>query len=117
MHTSQQLGRGLGDDVDLLVWLREVHPLPTRPSAHVYNVSGAGFHVPQRIWPYESSLTEADQYASTLLCCAELVRSGVTCFAEAGGQHVHKMAEAVVRSAKSSPHATHSLLRIALCDV
>ena len=38
-HTSQQLGRGLADDVDLLRWLRE------------------------RIWPYESSLNEADSPA------------------------------------------------------
>ncbi len=34
VHTSQQLGRGLGDDVDLLTWLHE------------------------RIWPYVSNMTE-----------------------------------------------------------
>ena len=38
VHLSQQLGRGLGDDVNLLTWLHE------------------------RIWPYESNLTEADYY-------------------------------------------------------
>lgn len=37
-HTSQQLARGLADDVDLLTWLRE------------------------RIWPYESNMTEEDSY-------------------------------------------------------
>jgi 5-methylthioadenosine/S-adenosylhomocysteine deaminase len=71
VHTSQQLGRGLADDVDLLTWLR------------------------QRIWPYESNLTEEDSYISTLLCGIEQIRSGVTCFAEAGGQHVNGMGRAV----------------------
>lgn len=71
VHTSQQLGRGLGDDIDLLTWLRE------------------------RIWPYESALTEDDSYISTLLCGLEQIRSGVTAFAEPGGQHVSGMARAV----------------------
>jgi 5-methylthioadenosine/S-adenosylhomocysteine deaminase len=71
VHTSQQLGRGLGDDVNLLTWLHE------------------------RIWPYESSLSEEDSRISTLLCCIEQIRSGVTCFAEAGGQHVNGMGRAV----------------------
>ncbi|KAK6160440.1 hypothetical protein DH2020_003821 [Rehmannia glutinosa] len=64
VHTSQQLGRGIADDVDLLTWLHD------------------------RIWPYESNMTEDDSYISTLLCGIELIHSGVTCFAEAGGQHV-----------------------------
>jgi 5-methylthioadenosine/S-adenosylhomocysteine deaminase len=71
VHTSQQMGRGLGDDVPLLVWLRE------------------------RIWPYESTLTEEDSYLSTLLFGLEQIRSGVTCFSEAGGQHVNGMGRAV----------------------
>ncbi|WOL11449.1 hypothetical protein Cni_G20211 [Canna indica] len=71
VHTSQQLGRGIADDVDLMTWLH------------------------QRIWPYESNMTEKDSYLSTLLCGIELIRSGVTCFAEAGGQHVSGMARAV----------------------
>jgi 5-methylthioadenosine/S-adenosylhomocysteine deaminase len=71
VHTSQQLGRGLGDDVNLLTWLH------------------------QRIWPYESSFTEEDSYVSTLLCGLEQIRSGVTCFAEAGGQFVNGMGRAV----------------------
>lgn len=71
VHLSQQLGRGLADDVDLLTWLRD------------------------RIWPYESSLTAEDQRIASLLCMAELVRSGVTTFCEAGGQHVDAMGEAV----------------------
>ncbi|XP_051122648.1 uncharacterized protein LOC127245676 [Andrographis paniculata] len=71
VHTSQQLGRGIADDVDLLTWLHH------------------------RIWPYESHMTEDDSYLSTLLCGIELIHSGVTCFAEAGGQHVSGMARAV----------------------
>lgn len=71
VHTSQQLGRGIADDVDLLVWLRE------------------------RVWPYESNLTEEDSYVSSLLCGLEMIRSGVTCFGEAGGQFVGGMARAI----------------------
>ncbi|KAI5679410.1 hypothetical protein M9H77_10360 [Catharanthus roseus] len=71
VHTSQQLARGLADDVDLMTWLHH------------------------RIWPYESNMTEEDSYISTLLCGLELIHSGVTCFAEAGGQHVSGMARAV----------------------
>ncbi|OVA09607.1 Amidohydrolase 1 [Macleaya cordata] len=71
VHTSQQLARGIADDVDLMTWLHK------------------------RIWPYESNMTEEDSYISTLLCGIELIHSGVTCFAEAGGQHVSGMARAV----------------------
>lgn len=70
VHTSQQLGRGLSDDVSLLVWLRE------------------------RTWPYESNMTEADSEISTLLFGLEQIRNGVTCFAESGGQHVAGMVKA-----------------------
>jgi len=72
VHTSQQLGRGLGDDVSLLTWLFE------------------------RIWPYESNMTEEDSYVSTLLCGLEQIRSGVTCFAEPGGQFVDGMGRATM---------------------
>lgn len=71
VHLSQQLGRGLGDDVDLLVWLRE------------------------RIWPYESSMSEEEQYVSALACCIEMIKSGVTSFAESGGFHVDGLGKAV----------------------
>ncbi|CAN1152617.1 5'-deoxyadenosine deaminase [Linum perenne] len=53
VHTSQQLGRGIADDVDLVTWLHN------------------------RIWPYESNMTEEDSYISTLLCGIELIHSGV----------------------------------------
>lgn len=74
VHLNQQLGRGLADDVDLLTWLR------------------------QRVWPYESNMTEEDVYVGALACCAELIRSGVTCFAEAGGHGINAMAEAVTKA-------------------
>lgn len=54
VHTSQQLARGIADDVDLMTWLHD------------------------RIWPYESNMTEEDSYISTLLCGIELVHSGVS---------------------------------------
>ncbi|XP_031282188.1 uncharacterized protein LOC116140751 [Pistacia vera] len=53
VHTSQQLARGIADDVDLMTWLHD------------------------RIWPYESNMTEEDSYISTLLCGIELIHSGV----------------------------------------
>jgi len=71
VHTSQQLARGLADDVNLLAWLHD------------------------RIWPYESSMTEEDSYVSSLLCGLEQIRSGVTCLAEAGGQFVDGMGRAL----------------------
>ncbi len=71
VHTSQQLGRGLGDDVDLITWLHE------------------------RTFPYECALTEEDSYLSSLLTGIELIRGGVTTFCEAGGQHVDGMGRAV----------------------
>ena len=73
VHTSQQLGRGLGDDVNLLTWLHD------------------------RIWPYESNMTEEDSYVSTLACCLEQIKCGCTSFAEPGGQHVSGMARGLPR--------------------
>ncbi|MGL4522073.1 MAG: amidohydrolase family protein, partial [Bacilli bacterium] len=74
VHTSQQMGRGLADDVDLLTWLRD------------------------RIWPYESTLTAEENYISALACCTEMIKSGVTTFLEAGGQHLPSMVKAVTES-------------------
>ena len=71
VHLSQQLGRGIADDVDLLTWLRE------------------------RVWPYESSFDYEDSLISSTACCVELIRSGVTTFLESGGQYVDAMVEAV----------------------
>ena len=71
VHLSQQLGRGIADDVVLLTWLRE------------------------RVWPYESSFNYEDSLISSLGCCVELIKTGCTTFLEAGGQFVDAMAEAV----------------------
>lgn len=70
VHTSQQISRGVGDDVDFICWLHD------------------------RMWPFESSMTEEDSYVSTLMTSLELIRSGVTSFAEPGGQFVSGMAGA-----------------------
>ena len=70
VHLSQQLGRGVADDVVLLTWLRE------------------------RVWPYESSFNYEDSLISSTACCVELIKTGVTTFLEAGGQYVDAMAEA-----------------------
>ena len=85
VHTSQQLGRGLGDDVPLLTWLHE------------------------RTFPYESSLTPDDSYISTLLCCIEQIRSGVTSFAEPGGQFVRSMAKGVAQAGLRAKLAKSSM--------
>ncbi|MEJ3655600.1 amidohydrolase [Actinomycetes bacterium KLBMP 9759] len=70
-HTSQQLGRGLGDDVGLLTWLHE------------------------RIWPYELALDEADCELSALVCAIEQIRNGTTLIADPGGRHVDGMARGI----------------------
>jgi 5-methylthioadenosine/S-adenosylhomocysteine deaminase len=85
VHTSQQLGRGLGDDVDLLTWLHE------------------------RTFPYESNLTEEDSQVSTLLCCLEQIRAGVTTFAEPGGQFVRGMAKGVSQAGLRAKLAKSSM--------
>lgn len=74
VHTSQQISRGVGDDVDFMTWLHK------------------------RMWPFESNMTEEDSYISTLMCSLELIRSGVTSFAEPGGQFVSGMARATKES-------------------
>ena len=60
-HNVQALARGLGDDVPVELW--------------TYG----------RIYPYETLLTEEDAYWSTLLNCAEMLRTGTTCHADPGG--------------------------------
>lgn len=71
VHSTQQLGRGLADDVDLLTWLRK------------------------RTWPYESSMSKDEQYVAAKACMIELIKSGVTSFAESGGFHVDSIGKAV----------------------
>ncbi|KAL4573755.1 hypothetical protein LXL04_020572 [Taraxacum kok-saghyz] len=71
VHTSQQLARGIADDVDLLTWLHH------------------------RIWPYESNMTEEDSYISTLLCGIELIHSGIGYLCRCGVKVSHCPAAAM----------------------
>ena len=50
------------------------------------------------MWPFESNMTEEDSYISTLMCCLELIKSGVTSFAEPGGQFVSGMCRGVAEA-------------------
>jgi 5-methylthioadenosine/S-adenosylhomocysteine deaminase len=58
-HAAMTLMRGLADDTPLMVWLEK------------------------HIWPVESKhLSEAYVHDGTELACAEMIRSGTTCFAD-----------------------------------
>jgi 5-methylthioadenosine/S-adenosylhomocysteine deaminase len=46
--------------------------------------------------PFESMLTDDDVYLSGLLCYANMISVGTTCFAEAGGPHPDAMARAAL---------------------
>ncbi len=72
VHTTQALGRGLADDVDLLTWTRK------------------------RIWPYEAALTPDDAYISAQVSIAEMLKSGTTQFCKASGEHPDAIAKAVI---------------------
>ncbi len=55
-HLSMSLMRGLADDLPLDTWLND------------------------HIWPVEANLDEEHCYAGALLACAEMIKSGTTCF-------------------------------------
>lgn len=57
-HAAMTLTRGLGEDMKLMEWLEE------------------------RIWPFEAGLTGDDVYWGTLLALAEMLKSGITAFAD-----------------------------------
>jgi 5-methylthioadenosine/S-adenosylhomocysteine deaminase len=46
--------------------------------------------------PFESMLTDEDVYLSGLLCYANMISVGTTCFTEAGGPHPDAMARAAI---------------------
>jgi 5-methylthioadenosine/S-adenosylhomocysteine deaminase len=73
-HTTQMLARGMADDVDLEPWIYD------------------------RILPYEAALTSEDVLTSSMLCCVEMIRNGTTCFADPGGYHMDRVAEAMSKS-------------------
>jgi 5-methylthioadenosine/S-adenosylhomocysteine deaminase len=70
-HNVQALARGLGDDVPVDVWTYA------------------------RIYPYETLLTDEDAYWSTLLNCAEMIRTGTTCHADPGGYAMDGVGQAL----------------------
>jgi 5-methylthioadenosine/S-adenosylhomocysteine deaminase len=55
-HAAMTLFRGYGDDLPLMLWLRE------------------------KIWPIERKLEPEDVYWGTRLACVEMVRNGTTRF-------------------------------------
>jgi 5-methylthioadenosine/S-adenosylhomocysteine deaminase len=73
IHCCQQLLRGRVMDEYPMVWARI-------------------------LVPFESSLNEEDVYYSAKLSCLEMIKSGTTTFADSGGVHMHKVAEAAIES-------------------
>jgi 5-methylthioadenosine/S-adenosylhomocysteine deaminase len=57
-HLAMTLFRGLAEDAEVDEWLRNI------------------------IWPLEAKLKPRDVYAGSLLGCLEMIRNGITCFAD-----------------------------------
>lgn len=75
IHLCQTLFRGMAEEAELLVWLRE------------------------RVWPLEAMHTPETLYTTALLGIAELVRSGTTCILDMGTvNHTSSVFEAVKSS-------------------
>lgn len=72
-HSCQQLLRGRTSDEYPMIWTR--------------------FLV-----PFESSLTPENVRTGARLFCLEMIKSGITCFADAGGVHMEEVAETVIES-------------------
>lgn len=53
--------------------------------------------VQKRLWPYESALKPDDSYDATRLACLEMIKSGITCFADMHF-HMDAVAQAVEQS-------------------
>ncbi len=71
VHLTQTLARGLADQVTVPSWLYE------------------------RILPYEVAMSGEDVYHSSMLACAEMIKTGTTCFADPGGYQMEHAGEAV----------------------
>jgi 5-methylthioadenosine/S-adenosylhomocysteine deaminase len=76
LHATQMLARGLADDIDEVAvrW---------------------GW---DRIFPWEAALEDEELHVGGLLTAVELIKNGVTCFADPGGFHMHPIARAVAES-------------------
>ncbi|MEF3331285.1 amidohydrolase family protein [Oceanobacillus sp. M60] len=72
-HTNQQLLKGRTMDEYPMIWSRI-------------------------LVPFEGSLDEEDAYVSAQMSCLEMIKSGTTAFADAGGVHMHKVAQATMES-------------------
>ncbi|MEK4427557.1 amidohydrolase family protein [Solibacillus sp. FSL K6-1523] len=72
-HTCQQLLRGRIADEYPMIWTRIMVP-------------------------FESNLKENDVRISSQLSFLEMIKSGTTSFIDAGGRHMHKVAESVIES-------------------
>ena len=72
-HVCQQLLRGRTTDEYPMVWTRI-------------------------LVPFESNLTEEDVRISANLACLEMIKAGITSFADSGGVHMHEVAQVVARS-------------------
>ena len=53
--------------------------------------------------PFESNLQPEDSYISGLLACLEMIKSGTTAFADSGGVHMDRVADAVIESGMRLP--------------
>jgi len=65
VHTLEQLERGMADEIDIFPW------------------------VFKRTLPYEAALTPEEIYTASLLCCAEMIRTGTTTLAEVGAHPLY----------------------------
>ncbi|MED1954181.1 MULTISPECIES: amidohydrolase family protein [Brevibacillus] len=72
-HTCQQLLKGRTMDELPMIWSRI-------------------------LVPFEGNMDEQDSYVSAQLSCLEMIKSGTTAFADAGGVHMHKVLEATIES-------------------
>ncbi len=72
-HTCQQLLKGRTADELPMIWSRI-------------------------LVPYEGNMDEQDSYVSAQLSCLEMIKSGTTAYADAGGVHMHKVIEATIES-------------------
>lgn len=72
-HCCQQLLRGRVSDEYPMIWTR--------------------FLV-----PFESNLEPGDSYVSGQLACLEMIKNGTTAFADSGGVHMDRVADAVIES-------------------
>jgi len=69
-HTTQQLARGLADNVFLPTWIHD------------------------RLYPFESNMKPEDAYISALACFVEAIKNGTTCIADPGGYHMEWVVKA-----------------------